>query len=76
MNHYIIARRNTTTKALEYLRVLDCGKHQWLSDRRTSTIYNRPKMEKKVKTLSKYGKQECMYFPIYVFQQDELFPKQ
>ena len=74
MNHYIIARRNKTTKALEYLRVLDCGKHIWLDDRKTSTIYNRVKMEKKVKNLSKYGKHECMYFPIYVFHQPELFP--
>ena len=73
MNHYIIARRNKTTRALEFLRVLDCGKHQWLIDRRTSTIYNRTQMEKKCKTLTKYGKHSCTYFPIYVFQQDELF---
>ena len=73
MNYYIIARKHKTTRALEFLRVLDCGKHQWLTDRRASTIYNRTQMEKKCKTLNKYGKLTCTYYPIYVFQQDEIF---
>lgn len=77
MNYYIIARKNNNTKQVEYLKVLECKRHVWLSDiNATDTVFNNPQMNSKCKTLNKYGKKTCRYYPIYIYQQDAIFNKE
>ena len=72
-NHYIIVRKDKTTKQVEYLRVLDCKRHEWSSKQNNSTIFSNEQMHRKVNDLSKYGKKNCLYFPQYVYQQGTIF---
>ena len=72
-NHYIILRKNRQTKQVEYLRVLDCKRHEWNVQSNNSTIFASERMNKKIKDLSRYGKKDFIYYPQYVYQQGNVF---
>lgn len=73
MNHYIIARKDKRTKQVEFLRVLDCKRHDWSTTQNNSTIFNSNQMRKKINALQTYGKKDCIYYPNYVYQQGSIF---
>lgn len=74
MNYYIIARRNNANKSVEYLNVLECNRHSWLTNKnKIRSFFDRNQMTNKCNTLNKYGKKSCTYYPIYVYEQENIF---
>ena len=73
MNYYIIARKNKSDKKVEYLKVFDCKKHKWSETMEDAMVFNREQMDNKCKTLTKYGRKDCTYYPVYLYQQDKIF---
>ena len=75
MNYYIIARKDKHKK-VEYLKVFECKKHKWSVNIEGAMVFDRDQMNDKCKTLTKYGRKDCTYFPVYMYQQDKLFKEE
>lgn len=72
MNYYIIARKDKHKK-VEYLKVFECKKHKWSVSMEGAMVFNRDQMNDKCKQLTKYGRKDCIYYPVYLYQQDTIF---